>query len=607
MEKRLEDLSDNELKAIKAIINGYPMTSEMMKIKKDLNNESGSIYKNVYILLKIENDKKKALEKFKKEEMKRYRSFDERKINILHKSLSLKRKIPNLQKLNKSMKSIKNNPTKPTSINYINDDKYKLYDDNYKKVISARSKSLTVSKSISSAINLEEEDIIDNLKSYMDKYFYPGNIIRYLSMLDKRFCDFNETCDYGRFKKEDDYKCGSIHNNIFLYNFLQIIDVKCLYICFHNGKHYISPLNDKVFLSFIQTKSNLPYDNMLDNPEINKKYYDTILSSLNKTFEKFKKIFYNSETHKLEIPCQLYDLVIKHNMFNYDIEINAMLEVKLLGINNKNFISSIINNNSHSISVIKLNDKKYFNPAYENGITEKYRMYEYTPLFNQNYYLKKDSFSNTEHELNKINIKDIEKIEDIKGVRELYNSRFMYSLNKSIYAYTGDNLHLFSNRHPLRKLKKYKVVNGGSSLKNNISLYIPSNRNGFCWYLSIISSIFYADEISTIMLNKSIRYIKRSIDLLIKYAAELETVRNETLINYNRFNKDKTNIINMLIYINIFVYTSYALIVKNKFHEITDKKNWILCLNSLFENEKIINYWNNYLLKFTLIEWQKIK
>jgi isochorismate synthase EntC len=183
MEKRLEDLSDNELKAIKAIINGYPMTSEMMKIKKDLNNESGSIYKNVYFLLKNENDKKKALEKFKKEEMKRYRSFDERKINILHKSLSLKRKIPNLQKLNKSVKSIKNNPTKPTSINYINDDKYKLYDDNYKKVISARSKSLTVSKSINSAINLEEEDIIDNLKSYMDKYFYPGNIIRYLSML----------------------------------------------------------------------------------------------------------------------------------------------------------------------------------------------------------------------------------------------------------------------------------------------------------------------------------------------------------------------------------------------------------------------------------------
>jgi hypothetical protein len=109
------------------------------------------------------------------------------------------------------------------------------------------------------------------------------------------------------------------------------------------------------------------------------------------------------------------------------------------------------------------------------------------------------------------------------------------------------------------------------------------------------------------MLNKSIRYINSSIDLLINYAAELETVRNETLLNYNKFNKDKTNIINMLIYINIFVYTSYALIVKNKLHEITDKKNWILCLNSLFENEKIINYWNNYLLKFTSIEWQKIK
>jgi hypothetical protein len=139
-------------------------------------------------------------------------------------------------------------------------------------------------------------------------------------------------------------------------------------------------------------------------------------------------------------------------MFNYDIEIDSLFEVKLTGINNKNFIASIINNN-HSISVIKLNDKKYFNPSFETVISEKYRIYDYTPLFNNYYYLKKDYFANTEHELNKIDIKTYE-----DNIRELYNSRFMYGLNKSIYAYTGDNLHLFSNRHQLRKQKKYKSI-----------------------------------------------------------------------------------------------------------------------------------------------------
>jgi hypothetical protein len=121
----------------------------------------------------------------------------------------------------------------------------------------------------------------------------------------------------------------------------------------------------------------------------------------------------------------------------------------------------------------------------------------------------------------------------------------------------------------LKNKKKYKIMNGCS---NNVNLYIPPNKKGFCWYLSIISSIFYADEICAIMLNKSIRYINKSINLLIKYGDELHSILNETLLNYKKFNKDKTNIINMMIYLNIFVYTSYATIVKNKFNDITSKK-----------------------------------
>jgi hypothetical protein len=160
------------------------------------------------------------------------------------------------------------------------------------KNISLRSKSLIDSSRNTSITKINyDEDIIEKIILYMDKYFYPGNIIRYLSMLDNIFCDFNETYDYGRFKKDDDYKCGTIHNNIFLYIFLQILDIKCLYLCFHNGKHYISPLNDKGFLSFIQTKSNLPYNNMLDNPNISKIYYENIQLSLNKILKKFEKVF----------------------------------------------------------------------------------------------------------------------------------------------------------------------------------------------------------------------------------------------------------------------------------------------------------------------------
>jgi hypothetical protein len=600
MVKKLEDLNKEELIAIKTIVNNYPLTSKLMiDIKKNPD------YKDVIDILRVKIKKEKEFNNMIKKEMEDYKSPDEKYINNhLNKSLSYNK---NNTKITKSTKKLSNNINysiyNDSPVKYLNDDEYKEYDEKYKQNISRRSKSLE--KSINTiSINTNnlhnEEDIIDNLILFMDKYFYPGNIIKYLSMLDKRFCDFNELCDYGRFKIEDDYKCGTIHNNIFLYNFLNILDIKCLYICFHNGKHYISPLNDKRFLNFIQTKNNLPYDNMLEETENYNKYADTIQSSLNRILSKFKKVYYNDSSNKLEIPCELYDIVIKHNMFNYDFEINTDFEVKLLGINNKKFVSSIINNSNHSISIIKINDKKYFNPSYETGIKETYRMYEYVPLFNENYHLEKDHFANINHEMIKINSKDIDDYDN----RELYNSRFMYNLNKSIYAYTGDNLHIFSNRHKLRKQKIYKIIEGGT---NNISLYIPPNKHGFCWYSSIISSIFYADEISIIMLNKSIRYIKKSIDLLIQYNNDYNNIRKKTIINYNIYEKDKENIINLMIYINTFIYTSYASIIKNKINEITDIKNWLLCLKYIFDNENVINIWNDILLTITNIEWKSIK
>ena len=102
MEKKIEDLSKDELNAIKAIINNQPLTSAlMMKIKKDPNSE----YKNAIDVIKLKMKKEKELNLFKKEEMKKYRSFDVKK-KVLHKSLPYIKK--RSSKLVKSMNTIRN-------------------------------------------------------------------------------------------------------------------------------------------------------------------------------------------------------------------------------------------------------------------------------------------------------------------------------------------------------------------------------------------------------------------------------------------------------------------------------------------------------------------
>lgn len=589
MIKQLETLTKEEEKVLKAIIKGYPLnTKSVLMLAKEIKTapEWEGILDKYKQKLQIEEEFEKKIKK----EMQYYSSPNETWTHKGHKSLS-----ENIRKhdihLNHS------NPTK-----YLNDEEYKQYESAYKNEISMRQQSLEnsrISLGTSSQFDIfnkfkeNKDEITETLTEYMDQYFYPGNVIRYLSLLDKRFCDFHETCDYDRFKEGDDYTCGSIHNNIFLYSFLDIVDVKCLYICFHNGKNYISPLNDKAFHKFIQKKENLPYDDMMQtNDVLKKQHHEIIRTSLSHVLKRFEKIY--STTNRLEIPCQLYDIVIKHNMFHFDEEIDSTFEVELTGINNKHFVSSIINNANHSISIIKSNKKKYFNPSYGSGINETFRLYDYVPLFNQNYYIKKDSFANVNHEMHKVDANEY------GNVGELFNSRFMFGLNKSIYAYTGDNLHFFSNRHQLRKNKIYKTISGGS----NSVLYIPYNSKGFCWYSSIISSLFYADEMDVIMLKKSMRYVKKAIDTIKIFQSKLRSVNSQTLIKYSKYNKEKQELLNSMIFINIFVYTSYAVIMKNKISEVPFKEAWIECLNSILISGDILKEWNNKLLQITATTWK---
>jgi hypothetical protein len=572
--KKIENLTKEELIAIKSIINNYPVTSKlMMDIKKNAE------YKEVIELVKEKMQKEREFRKQIDEEMEDYispRSY------YLNKQKSLSNEKHNTNRNHQSLRYIKKSNTKSKSI-YINSAEYTEYERKYKQFISSRGKSISASRSLSRQINnLEEEYIVKMLIIYMNKYFYPGNMIRYLSLLDKRFCDLNVGKVYTRYNDSDKYSCETVHNNIFLYNFLKIVDVKCLYICFHNGKHYISPLNDKSFFNFMNKQENLPYIENWDT-EIETKFNENIKAALERILFKFKHVY--EQNKKLEIPCQLYDLVIKHNMFHFDFEIDSKYEVNLIGMNNKHFVSSIINNDAHSISILKLNNKIYFSPSVSSGIIkESYRVYKYVPLFNQYYYFKNDAFSNIYHELINIDVKDF------KDSKQLYNSRFMFGLNKSVYAYTADNLHLFSNRHKSRKLKRY--AGGG----NKIDMVLPANKNGFCWYSSIIASIFYADEISIIMLNKSIRYIKKSLDILQKYNSSINIMKNFTILDYKNYQDDKEVILNIMIYINIFVYTSYACIIKKQFNEINDKTNWIFCLDYVIRNENLLSFWNKFLI-----------
>ena len=583
--KKLDDLTKEELIAIKNIVNNYPLTSKIM-----LDVKKNPEYTQVIEIVKAQMKKQREFNEMIDKEMQTYKS-PVLKLSKKHKSLSYKHQTYRKSRKNRSAMHLSKKKLNKSPSRYIDSQEYKEYEEKYKQYISPRSKSLTTSSNASTTDTFDEEYAIHNLISYMHKYFYPGNMIRYLSMLDKRFCDLNEGTVYTRFIQEDNYSCESIHNNIFLYNFLHIIDIKCLYICYHKGKHYISPLNDRLFLKFIQKRENLPHENMLDkSADMKMKFSEHIRRSLDKMFVKFRHA-YDSDSKIIDIPCQLYDLVIKHNMFHYDFEVDPKFEVKLSGINNKHFVSSIINNKEHSISIVKLKNKTYFSPSLSSGIiSETYRVYNYVPLFNKHYDFQNDAFSNLYHKLMEVDVNQ-------HDVRDLYSSRFMFGLNKSIYAYTADNLHFFSNRHQLRKQKRYVAYTGG----NGINLVIPPNKNSFCWYLSIISSLFYADEIGIVILNKSVRYIKRYIDILQKYNVNLSIMKTFTSLNYAKYANDKEHIINIMVYINAFVYTSYACLMKQQLQQITDKKNWLFCLNYIFENEKLIRGWNDTLLALTRI------
>lgn len=573
MPKTLQSLTKAELDAVKIIAKNQVISTKfIMDIKK--NPE----YQDAIVEMRTQLAKEKAFRDMIKREMQSYRSPTtpiKRKFN----SLSQRAKYHSIQSYR-------------SSNHHLNSQQYNEYDKQYKLHISPRSKSISRSTANHNMVNIEEnqEDIIDKLIMYMDNYFYPGNVIRYLSLLDERYRDYKETFNCNRFRDSDQYCCGSIHNNIFLYNFLDLVDVKCLFICYHNGKHYLSPLNDRRFKDFIQKPDNLPYDFMLDtNANIKDRYAEMIQKCLISVASKFGKVY-----HNLVIPCELYDVVIKHNMFQFDFEIDSAIEVKLSGITNKNFVSSIINNREHSIAIVKCNKKNILMHHFKTKGDQSIRIYDYVPLFNQYFHLKLDLFSNIDHNMHRVDLKDYD-----GDVAYLYNSKFYNGLSKSIYAYTGDNLHFFSNRHSIRKRKTYATVLGGAIDCPN--MYIPENTKGFCWYASIISALLYADELCIVMLNKSIRYITKAVQMMRKYGSEFASIKQQTLVDYASFDKDKNNIINMMVYVNIFVYTSYAVIMKNKISEINNAEKWLKTLDFIFANEDMIKKWNNDLLQITRV------
>lgn len=581
VKKKIKDLTDEEKKIIIGIIKKYPPNNYV----KTMQISKNPLYSDVIEEMKLILNKKEKIDKIVKDEMKDYNS----PVSNFSKYNSLPLSNKNKKIKFNSLDVKKNNLIYSPNV-FLNDSEYNHYNNLYKLYISSRSKSV-IDNSITNddVLKFKTQDILNIL----DKYFYSGDIIKILSILDNRFIDYVDKYDKDKLLLEN-YRCGSTHFNIFLYNFLDLIDIKCLYICYHNGKNYLSPLNDKKFKDFIQLKENLTYDNILNDDIIKTKYYNAIKKALDNVYQKFEKVF----TNKLKIHCSLFDIVIKHNVFNFDIEFNDLIEVKLLELTNNNYKTSIICNNSHVISILKCNNKILFNPAFSSEtINKNYRIYDYVPLKNNFYDLDKDSFTNIYHSLKKIEITD-----DI-DIKTLYNSQFYNGNSSSIYAFTGDNLHFFSNRHNLLKNKPYI---GGKGNIDCPPLYIQDNDKGFCWYLSIISSLFYSDDISIILLNKSIRYIYKNIDNIINYNILINELKLKKIIDYSKYDIDLKIIINFIIYTNIFLYTSYATIIKNKTNYITNKNKWNFSLSFLLNNEKIIKNLLNLLLTYTNITSRKI-
>ena len=387
--------------------------------------------------------------------------------------------------------------------------------------------------------------------TFNKKLIYPATLINIMSRISNlKIFNIAKKKNYA-----DLYESyGSITRINYLLTILDTIGMKVLYIINNDNKLYYSPLNYRKIRNVIRKDEKYIYKNFLDNQKkiIDASEYDIIFMSAG------YHDFLNGNKNLVELT-------------NFDTKKHYRSSIL-----NNNFNYSINKTGRHDISISKCNNYNIVNTTWKPF--NIYNIDNFIPGTNKYYYINKNN-------LIEINSKDI-----IEKKLEYYTSGYIpYMDIKDSF----NNIHLFSNRRTL-KTKVYKNMTAGNSrsidyinMIPEISLcyniFFPSNEYGFCWFSSIINALFYADDISSIFLNKSIRNMDKTLNYI-------ENLYNE---DYNSF--DETDIKTLKIFfghlINLFtfIYCSFNILSKNQLNDkITNKRKWLEIYNKIIDKYDII-------------------
>ena len=351
-----------------------------------------------------------------------------------------------------------------------------------------------------------------------------------------------------------DYSADQFELLSYFLTIIDTINVKVLYVICSGKKYYLSPLNLKKVRS-----------------QLRKKEIDLNSNNINVFNEKLKKQYadFKNSDGVYKIDASKYDFVFISNSFKSFSEIKNKIQIFLNNINLKqHYKASILRNNSHVISINKCNQYNILNTTWK-----PFNIYNITNFEDYDFYIDKNK------------IFYVDEPEPTKRSEYHYlNHKMDGNFKKSLFT-----INLYSNRATLRT-KIYKQIEGGTNqLVENIpevsvcsKIFFPNNLYGYCWFSSIINTLFYTDDIAAIFLNKSIR----NMDKTLNYLNDFYICEKYKTIDFTN-QKELKKILKHLIYLMSFIYCSYSILSKNHLDErITNKKKWYEIYQIITDEER---------------------
>jgi len=395
-------------------------------------------------------------------------------------------------------------------------------------------------------------DIIPDI--YYKRLLFPSTLLQFMSLINN--LKLSEIAS-------NKYDAHQYEILSYFFTIIDTININVLYVICDGDNYYLSPLNIKRIRTQLRKQTfDTTFYNIYDiNIELERQYID-----------------FKDKTNYV-IDASKYDFVFISNSFKFFSESKNKLQVFLSNINLTNdYKASILRNNSHVISINKCNKFNVLNTTWK-----PFNIFNITNFEDYDFYIDKNRI------LYYVDEPEPTKESEYYYLKHKIDRNFEYSL------YT---INLYSNRASLRS-KIYKQINGGTKheIQQNIpddsecsKIFFPNNLYGYCWFSSIINSLFYTDDIAAIFLNKSIR----NMDNTLKFFNDFYIGEQYKMIDYTD-QKELKKILKHVIYLMSFIYCSYSILSKNQLDErITNKKKW-------YEIYKIITNEETYKIIATII------